>query len=84
MRAYFQYNDPISHLTLDPLPSPLSIDTEWAEYLVGLKVNVPSNWWPEFDEKDLNPGANAAVDFSQTNQRYFQLLLDTDAEEEEV
>ena len=67
---------------MQPLSSrPIPIDPEWAESLVGLRVNVPSHWWPDFDGYEDNLGTIAAVNFTQTNQRYFQLLLDGDKRE---
>ena len=54
------------------------MDPEWAESLVGLRVNVPSHWWPGFDGDEDNLSTIAAINFTQTNQRYFQPLLDGD------
>ena len=64
---------------MPPLSSrPIPINPEWAKSLVNLRVNVPSHWWPDFDGDEDNLGTIAAVNFTQTNQRYFQLLLDGD------
>ena len=64
---------------MPPLSSrTIPIDPEWAEYLVGLRLNVPSHWWPDFDGDEENLGTILAVTFMQTNQRCFQLLLDSD------
>ena len=62
-------------------PRPLPIDTEWAQSLVGLKMSVPTSWWQGCDGDDLNQGTIAAVDFTQSNQRYFQLLLGDDKDD---
>ena len=68
---------------MPPLSSrSIPINPEWAEYLVGLRVNVPSPWWPDFDGDEENLGTIAVVNFTQTNQRYFQLLLYGDESEE--
>ena len=61
----------------------VDIDQEWAQSLKGLKVKVPSSWWQGYDGDELNAGAIAAVDFSKSNQRYFQFLLDSDRDETE-
>ena len=61
----------------------IDIDQEWAQSLKGLKVKVPSGWWQGCDGNELNAGAIAAVDFSKSNQRYFQFLLDSDRDETE-
>jgi len=31
-------------------------DSEWAETLVGLHLNVPNSWWPGFVDDGLNQG----------------------------
>ena len=68
---------------MPPLSScPIPIDPEWAESLVSLRLNVPSHWWPDFDGDEDNLGTIAAVNFTQTNRRYFQLLLDGDKGED--
>ena len=41
-------------------------------------MNVPSHWWPDFDGIEDNSGTIAAVNFTQTKQRYFQILFDGD------
>ena len=45
-------------------------------------MNVPSHWWPDFDGDEDNLGTIAAVNFTQTNQSNFQLLLDGDKGED--
>ena len=46
-------------------------------------MSVPTSWWPDYDGNDLNDGVIHAVDFTVSNQRYFQLLLDTDKDDAE-
>jgi hypothetical protein len=51
-----------------------SIDREWAESLVGLRLKVPGSWWHgEQNKKKLFPCKVAQVDFSQTQRRYFRV-----------
>jgi len=63
---------------------PPSIDRDWAQSVVGLRVSVPTSWWQGCDGNDINDGIIAAVDFTESNQRYFQLLLDDDKDHAEV
>ena len=64
---------------MPPLSSrTILIDPDLAEYLLGLRLNVPSHWWPDFDGDEENLGTILAITFTQTNQRYFQILLDGD------
>ena len=56
----------------------VDIDQEWAQSLKGLKVKVPSSWWQGCDGDELNTGAITAVDFSRSNEKYFQILIDAD------
>jgi hypothetical protein len=51
------------------------IDSEWAEALVGLRLNVP-NWWPGFVDGSLNRGRIAAVNLGAPNKFYFEVDLD--------
>ena len=46
-------------------------------------MKVPRNWWQGCDAGELNAGTTAAIDFSKSNQRYFQILLDADKDETE-
>ena len=59
---------------------PHSIDTEWAQSLVGLRLKIPDHWWPDYDGDTLNPGKIGRVDFTQTNNRYF-VFIPNDAED---
>ena len=56
--------------------NPLSIDREWAESLVGLRMIVESKWWDGYDDSELNSGVIAAFDFDDEAGRFFQLELD--------
>jgi hypothetical protein len=37
------------------------IDSEWAEILVGLRLNIPNKWWPGFSDGGINRGKIAAI-----------------------
>jgi hypothetical protein len=52
------------------------IDSEWAEALVGLRLNVPNSWWPGFVDGGLNRGRIAAVNLGAPNEFYFEVELD--------
>ncbi len=52
------------------------IDSEWAETLVGLRLNVPNSWWPGFVDGGLNRGRIAAVNLDALNEYYFEVKLD--------
>jgi hypothetical protein len=52
------------------------IDLEWAEALVGLRLNVPNSWWPGFVDGGLNRGQIAAVNLDAPNEYYFKVELD--------
>ena len=54
----------------------IPIDAEWAETLVGLRLNIPNRWWPGYDDGGLNRGHIAAIDFNASNTFYFQVELD--------
>jgi hypothetical protein len=53
----------------------IPIDAEWAETLVGLRLNIPNRWWPGYDDGGLNRGHIAAIDFNASNTFYFQVEL---------
>eukprot|EP00956_Cyclotella_meneghiniana_P001712 scaffold1870_cov73-Cyclotella_meneghiniana.AAC.3 len=46
--------------------NPISVDREWAESLVGLRMLVESRWWDGYDDGELNPGTIADVDFDDS------------------
>ena len=54
------------------------IDSEWAEALVGLPLNVPNSWWPGFVDGGLNRGRIAAVNLGTPNECYDSVLLYAD------
>eukprot|EP00956_Cyclotella_meneghiniana_P032582 scaffold90174_cov65-Cyclotella_meneghiniana.AAC.2 len=53
-----------------------SIDTEWASSLIGLRLNVPANWWDGYNGRKLHPGQIVAVDPENTGGKYFMFELD--------
>ena len=54
----------------------MTFDAEWAETLVGLRLNVPNSWWPGFVDGGLNRGRIAAVNLGAPNKFYFEVELD--------
>ena len=52
------------------------INSEWAEALVGLRLNVPNSWWPGYVDSGVNRGRIAAVNLGATNEYYFKVELD--------
>jgi hypothetical protein len=49
---------------------------EWAETLVGLRLNIPNKWWPGFRNGGLNRGKIAAITLDPSSSYYFQVELD--------
>jgi hypothetical protein len=56
----------------------IPIDSEWAEALVGLRLNVPNSWWPGFVDDGLNRGRIAAINLDALNAFYFEVELDNE------
>ena len=54
----------------------ISVDREWAESMVGLRMLVESRWWDGYDDGGLNPGTISAVDFDDSAGRFLLLELD--------
>ena len=52
------------------------IDSEWAETLVGLRLNIPDKWWPGFCNGGLNRGKIAAINLDPSSSYYFEVKLD--------
>ncbi len=52
------------------------IDSEWAEMLVGLRLNIPNKWWLGFRDGGLNRGKIAAMTLDLSSSYYFQVELD--------
>ncbi len=59
-------------------PNFISINRKWAASLVGLRIEVPNNWWPAFSGQALNAGRIAGVDFNIKTNNNFQLKLDNE------
>jgi len=56
----------------------IPIDSEWAEALVGLRLNVPNSWWPGFVDDGLNRGRISAINLHAPNAFYFEVELDNE------
>jgi hypothetical protein len=53
----------------------IPIDLVWAETLVGLRLNIPNNWWPDFDAGGLNRGHIAVINLNTLSSYCFQVEL---------
>jgi hypothetical protein len=53
----------------------IPINLEWAETLVGLRLNIPNNWWPDFDDGSLNQDHIAVINLNALSLYYFQVEL---------
>ncbi len=51
------------------------IDSELAETLVGLRLNIPNKWWLGFRDGSLNQGKIAAITLGLLSSYYFQIEL---------
>ena len=60
------------------MPVANSIDPEWANSVVGLRVKVPNCWWPGYNGKKLHPGSITAVNMKDKAGRYFMFETDAD------
>ncbi len=55
---------------------PVPWDPDWAQSLVGLKVQIPSSCWPGYEDDDeLNLGVIASIDWTQADRRFFRILV---------
>ncbi len=54
----------------------IPIDSEWAETLVGLRLNIPNKWWPGFSDGGINRGKIAAINYNPLSSYYFEIELD--------
>jgi hypothetical protein len=61
---------------------PVSVDKEWAESLIGLRMQVEESWWDGCSGSTLYPGRIAAVNFDDAVGRFFLLQLDEEREGE--
>jgi hypothetical protein len=52
------------------------IDSEWAETLIGLHLNIPNKWWPGFSNGGINRGKIAAINYNPLSLYYFKVELD--------
>ena len=54
-----------------------SIDKEWANHLIGLRMKVDASWWPGYkDEEEPIPGAIVGLDFKDEAGKFFQFQID--------
>jgi len=55
----------------------IPIDSEWAEALVGLRLNVPNSWWPVAGLRRRRSRI-AAINLDAPNAFYFEVELDNE------
>ena len=55
-----------------------TIDTEWAESIIGLRLKVPTNWWARLSGTDLHDGK--IVSFDEAKQKW-NFVCDLEPEE---
>ena len=60
------------------LSKSVSIDPEWAESLVGLRMKVPERWWDGCTGNTLFHGEITAIDFTDDAERYFKFRPDSE------
>jgi hypothetical protein len=58
----------------------IPIDSEWAEALVGFRLNIPNSWWLGFVDGGFNQGQIAAINFNALNAYYFEVSSTTSSE----
>jgi hypothetical protein len=61
---------------------PVYVYKEWAESLIGLRMQVEESWWDGCSGSTLYPGRIAAVNFDDAVGRFFLLQLDEEREGE--
>jgi hypothetical protein len=66
---------PTQHTDASHLCPAHSINSEWAEALVGLRLNIPNSWWPGIVDGGLNQGQIAAININALNAYYFKVEL---------
>lgn len=53
-----------------------TIDTEWANGLIGLRMLVPEYWWPAFTESTLCPATIVGIESNKYDAPVFQFQTD--------
>ena len=62
-------------------PTTVSINSEWAEKLIGLRVSVPNHWWQGCKGRKLWTGV--VVSFNANQHKWMFVLDDSDKEDDE-
>ena len=57
-----------------------SVSREWAESLIGLRLQVEGSWWDGWDDDGLWPGTIVDLDFDDPASRMFIFQCDGDSE----
>ena len=53
----------------------LPIDQEWAQSLIGIRLQVPQSWWLGYNGSEMYSGAVQELDFSDERGRYFMMMM---------
>ena len=53
----------------------LPIDQEWAQSLIGIRLQVPHSWWLGYNGSELYAGAVQELNFSDERGRYYYLSM---------
>ena len=59
------------------------VDADWAKSLKGLPILIPDNWWNGCSGTNLNPGTIKKIDLDDAAGRYFEVELNSDADDNE-
>ena len=51
------------------------IDQEWAQYIIGICLQVPQSWRPGYSGSELYAGAVQELNFSDERGRYYYLSM---------
>jgi len=54
------------------------INSEWAEMLIGLRLNIPNKWWPGFRDGGSNHGKISATNLNPSSSYFFEVELDNE------
>ena len=52
------------------------INSEWAEMLIGLRLNIPNKWWPGFRNGGSNRGKITTTNLNPSSSYFYEVELD--------
>ena len=56
----------------------IPINLEWVATLVGLRLNILNNWWPDFNNDGLNQGHIAVINLNASSLYNSQVELNNE------